>query len=172
MSGDVYNLADCILQQAVVGSGANQLVLSYLKHSLSAQIVSYAAVLQRISKFDQFQKSHCILSLLEFLENIQAGITCRSKPEETLLAPAILSVINWLLQVFHNSLCKTQANNTNNNPIIHDSDLLEKSGTILNNIVRCEFMMAMCCLAKYNDVGKLLFVYYHLFICGRQIYFQ
>lgn len=162
VSGDVYNLADCILQQAVVGSGANQLVLSYLKHSLSAQIVSYAAVLQRISKFDQFQKSHCILSLLEFLENIQGGITCRSKPEETLLAPAILSIINWLLQVFHYSLCKSQTNN----PIINDTDLLEKSGIILNNIVQCEFMMAMCCLAKYNDIGTYIYCFI-LFISAK-----
>lgn len=86
------------------------------------------------------------------MENIQAGITCRSKPEETLLAPAILSIINWLLQVFHYSLLKTQTNN----PLINDTDLLEKSGNILNSIVECEFMMAMCCLAKYNDIGNTI----------------
>ncbi|XP_043785977.1 mediator of RNA polymerase II transcription subunit 24 isoform X2 [Apis laboriosa] len=148
VSGDVYNLADCILQQALVGLGPNQLVLSYLKHSLSSQLVSYAAVLQRISKYDAFHKPHCILSLLEFLESIQIGITCRGKPEEDLLAAAVLSIVNWLLQCYLHTLTKMPQNN----PLTpQPTELMDKPASILKQMLSSDFLCAMMYLAKYDD---------------------
>ncbi|CAD1480836.1 unnamed protein product, partial [Heterotrigona itama] len=148
VSGDVYNLADCILQQALVGLGPNQLVLSYLKHSLSSQLVSYAAVLQRISKYDAFHKPHCILSLLEFLESIQVGITCRGKPEEDLLAAAVLSIVHWLLQCYLHTLTKMPQNS----PLTpQPTELMDKPASILKQMLSSDFLCAMMYLAKYDD---------------------
>ncbi|XP_026324975.1 mediator of RNA polymerase II transcription subunit 24 [Hyposmocoma kahamanoa] len=155
VSGDLYNLADCILQQAMVGCGANQLVISYLKHSLASHLVSYAAVLQRIAKFDAFHKPHCIISLLEFLESFLDSITCRGKLEEEVLAFAVSSIILWLLQVYHYSLTKYPSSNP-----IQCQELLEKSTSLLNSIVNTDFLLGMFYLAKqhdqeeYNEVTK------------------
>lgn len=146
VSGDLYNLADCILQQAMVGCGANQLVISYLKHSLACHLVSFAAVLQRIAKFDAFHKPHCIISLLEFLETFLESITCRGKLEEEVLAYAVSSIILWLLQVFHYSLTKYPASSS-----VQSQELLEKSSVLLNSIVNTDFLIAMFYLAKQND---------------------
>lgn len=149
VSGDLYNLADCILQQAMVGCGANQLVISYLKHSLASHLVSYAAVLQRIAKFDAFHKPHCILSLLEFLESFLDSVTCRGKMEEEVLASAVLSIILWLLQVYHYCLSKYPSSNP-----IQSQELLEKSASILYAMVHTDFLLAMLYLAKQSDTEE------------------
>lgn len=140
VSGDVYNLADCILQQAVVGAGANQLALGYLKHSLSAQLVSHAAVFHRISKYTNFQKTYCVYSLLEFLEGTLNGITCYGKPEETVLASSLLCLAYWLLQVSQN--CSATI------------ELLEKSSFLLKSLLSCNFYLAMMCIARHSETGK------------------
>ncbi|KAI4471323.1 mediator of rna polymerase ii transcription subunit 24 [Holotrichia oblita] len=137
VSGDVYDLADCILQQAVVGSGANQLVLSYLKHSLSSQLVSHAAVLQRLAKFQQLHKTHCVASLLDFLEGILPGITCCGKSEGTKLAAALQVTTSWLLQVLQSCYGQQQ--------------LYKKALSVLREFLACPFYLAMMCLAKYVD---------------------
>jgi mediator of RNA polymerase II transcription subunit 24 len=140
VSGDVYNLADCILQQAVVGAGANQLVLSYLRHSLSAQLVSHAAVLQRLSKYNQLNKVHCVFSLLEFLEGMLPGVTCCGKPEETVLATAILSIACWLLTILLQ--CKGSPH------------LTQKASFLVTTLMNDDFYVSMMCLARYSDPGS------------------
>lgn len=134
VSGDVYNLADCIMQQAVVGSGVNQLVLSYLRHSLSAQLVSHAAVLSQIAKFQLLQRQHCVSSLLDFLAGVLPGVTCCGKSEETQLACALLATTVWLLQVAQQL------------PTLQD-----KVDGILQPLLSSDFYLAMVCLARYVD---------------------
>lgn len=145
VSGDLYNLADCILQQAMVGCGANQVVISYLKHSLASHLVSYGAVLQRIAKFDAFHKPHCLISLLEVLESFLDTITGRGKLEEELLAFAVSSIILWLLQVYHYTLAKYPSSN------LQCQELLEKITSLLKSIVNADFLLAMFYLAKQHD---------------------
>ncbi|XP_015121918.1 mediator of RNA polymerase II transcription subunit 24 [Diachasma alloeum] len=147
VSGDVYNLADCILQQALVGPGPNELILSYLKHSLSSQLVSYAAVLQRISKYDGFHKPHCIICLLEFLETIQVGITCRGRPEEDFLAASVLSIVHWLLQCYLQNLIKLPQQTFIGQAV----NLTEKPANILKQMLSSDFLCAMMYLAKHDD---------------------
>lgn len=158
VSGDVYNLADCILQQAVVGAGANQLVLSYLRHSLSAQLVSHAAVLQRLSKYSQLSKIHCVYSLLEFLEGMLPGITVScGKPEETVLATAVLSVALWLLNILQHCHASTK--------------ITQKTSELLKVLLTDDFYISMMCLAKYNDPGTNIFLHIIIIQPLHQIFF-
>lgn len=148
VSGDVYNLADCILQQAMVGCGANQLVISYLKHSLSAQLVSHAAVLQRIAKFDAFHKPHCVVSLLDFVEGVLDGVTCKGKLEEGILAASVLSLVHWLLQVYHFAISKYPSSIPTHSPYI---ELFDRPASLLNIIINSDFLISMLYLARLDD---------------------
>ena len=64
VSGDVYDLSNCILIQALVVPAPNPLFISYLNHCISSHVVSYGAVLSSISKYQEFSKSQCIICLL------------------------------------------------------------------------------------------------------------
>nr|CAD7399364.1 unnamed protein product [Timema cristinae] len=150
VSGDVYNLADCILQQALAECPTWEHCDILLCVS---QLVSYAAVLQRISKYDGFHKPHCIISLLEFLETIQGGITCRGKPEEGQLAASVLSIVQWLLSCLLHAIKNVSELRTDNMEL---TAMLDKPPTILNEMLKCDFMVAMLCLAKNECVDVYL----------------
>lgn len=75
-------------------------MLSYLRHALCSHLISYAAVLKRISKYDRYENTFAVIALLDLLEAMLAGITCRTKPEEINLANAVLSLVNWLAEAY------------------------------------------------------------------------
>ena len=110
---DAYNLTDVILDQTLIGAGVNKLLLSYLKHSLYSQLISYPAVIKRITQYTQFDRYFCLSALLDFLNSIIDEVNCRSKAEESALIIACLLLVSWLIEITEKLLIKvTDVNNS------------------------------------------------------------
>ena len=107
-SGDDYNLAECLLQQAMTGPAPNQLLLSLLDHCLASQLVSYSATINSVSKFTSFTRPHCTAALLQLLLDHAPFISCRSSsPEDCLsLATALVSLSNWALATLNQTVVR------------------------------------------------------------------
>lgn len=96
---DYPNLAEALLEQAMIGPSPNPLILSYLKYAISSQMVSYSSVLIAISKFEDFSRELCVKSLLEIIDMFSHRLGCQGKAEECIaLCRALLSAVVWLLQ--------------------------------------------------------------------------
>ncbi|KAM4525034.1 mediator of RNA polymerase II transcription subunit 24 [Odontesthes bonariensis] len=96
---DYLNLAEALMEQALIGPSPNPLILSYLKYAISSQMVSYSSVLTAISKFDDFSRELCVKSLLEIMDMFCHRLSCHGKAEECIgLCRALLGVVDWLLQ--------------------------------------------------------------------------
>ncbi|XP_045155638.1 mediator of RNA polymerase II transcription subunit 24 isoform X2 [Echinops telfairi] len=96
---DILNLAEALLEQAMIGPSPNPLILSYLKYAISSQMVSYSSVLTAISKFDDFSRDLCVQALLDIMDMFCDRLSCHGKAEECLgLCRALLSALHWLLR--------------------------------------------------------------------------
>ncbi|XP_072860337.2 mediator of RNA polymerase II transcription subunit 24 isoform X8 [Pogona vitticeps] len=96
---DILNLAEALLEQAMMGPSPNPLFLSYLKYAISSQMVSYSTVLMAISKFDDFSRNLCVQMLLEIMDMFCDRLSCHGKAEECIgLCRALMNVLNWMLR--------------------------------------------------------------------------
>ncbi|CAL9698931.1 unnamed protein product [Knipowitschia caucasica] len=96
---DYLNLAEALMEQAMIGPSPNPLILSYLKYAISSQMVSYSSVLAAISKFDDFSRELCVKSLLEIMDMFCHRLSCHGKAEECIgLCRSLLGITVWLLQ--------------------------------------------------------------------------
>ncbi|XP_076123148.1 mediator of RNA polymerase II transcription subunit 24 [Alosa pseudoharengus] len=96
---DYLNLAEALMEQAMIGPSPNPLILSYLKYAISSQMVSYSSVLTAMSKFDDFSRELCVKSLLEIMDMFSHRLSCHGKAEECIgLCRSLLCVVVWLLQ--------------------------------------------------------------------------
>uniref|UniRef100_W5N5D6 Mediator of RNA polymerase II transcription subunit 24 n=1 Tax=Lepisosteus oculatus TaxID=7918 RepID=W5N5D6_LEPOC len=96
---DYLNLAEALLEQAMIGLSPNPLILSYLKYAISSQMVSYSSILTAVSKFDDFSRELCVKSLLEIMDMFSHQLSCHGKAEECIgLCRSLLAALVWLLQ--------------------------------------------------------------------------
>lgn len=150
VSGDVYDLADCILQQALVGPGPNNLFMSYLMHSLSSRVVSYGAVLSSIGRYQSFYKPYCILSLLDLLKTFQSRIGCHGNEEECIaLCKAVVSVTHWLYSCIFYSISKLAELKQSPEHI----SIMEKSYEALFYFSNSTFIKSLLFVGKFEDQG-------------------
>ncbi|EDW40663.1 mediator of RNA polymerase II transcription subunit 24 [Drosophila sechellia] len=154
VSGDVYNLADCLMQQALIGSTANPLVLNYLKHSLCAHLVSHAAVLRCIAKYDKLERVYCITALLEFLASIVNGVTCRIKSEEAVLPSSVVHLVYWLLQIFARTV---QHYELYGEISAEQSYMLDQTCVVIDRLSQQQFLLSMLYVGCHEELD----------ICGR-----
>uniref|UniRef100_A0A671W3J9 Mediator of RNA polymerase II transcription subunit 24 n=1 Tax=Sparus aurata TaxID=8175 RepID=A0A671W3J9_SPAAU len=95
---DYLNLAEALMEQAMIGPSPNPLILSYLKYAISSQVRD-KAVLSNNGVFDDFSRELCVKSLLEIMDMFCHRLSCHGKAEECIgLCRALLGVVVWLLQ--------------------------------------------------------------------------
>uniref|UniRef100_A0A6A7G5M8 Mediator of RNA polymerase II transcription subunit 24 n=3 Tax=Hirondellea gigas TaxID=1518452 RepID=A0A6A7G5M8_9CRUS len=144
ISGDIYHMSDCILQQALMGPLPNQLILSYLRHSLAAHLVSYGAFIDSISKYESLNKVHCVRALLKLLSDVEEKITCRGKPEDCLaLATSLVAGVRWLLRVILFAAGRVTVSDQLEN--------LKKAVKVLQDYVQSSFLIGMLHIARLED---------------------
>lgn len=128
---------------------ANKLILSYLRHSLCSHLISYAAVFKGISKYEGFDKHQCVIALLEFLESIMEGVTCRGKTEESVLPNAVISVFYWLMKVVLSCLEIPRGKDSLNEQQVF---ILNKTSIVLEKFSSNQFLMSVLFLGKIEDM--------------------
>lgn len=144
---DAANLCDVILEQTLLGAGVNKLLLSYLKHSLHSHLVSYPAVIKRITQYNHYERYFCIKALLDFVISIIGGVTCRSKAEESALMTACMSMVLWLIEMTEKYL----TTNVDHDYAEEQKQCLEKVSKLSRLIVQNQFLMGVLYLAKLED---------------------
>ncbi|CAG2112159.1 unnamed protein product [Medioppia subpectinata] len=166
VSGDVYDLADCILEQALIAPTPNHLFMSYLNHCISSQMVSYGSVLSSVAKYQDWSKPQCVHYLIEFVIKYKDRISCHGNEEECIgLCKAVVSILLWLQLALNQSLAKLQeskqqpnaAQQQTNMQSLHTSDttqfvaIIERCAEFLTFMSSSPFLKALLYVGKLED---------------------
>ncbi|KAI8492083.1 Mediator of RNA polymerase II transcription subunit 24 [Branchiostoma belcheri] len=146
-SMDQYQLAECILQQAFVGPTPNTLVLSYLRHALSSQVVSYGAFLNALTKYEDVTRPLCTRTLLDLLNCYAAHVSCLGTPDSCLLlCKSLVLTVLWLLRCVSQAVEKLKEST-------EYADILRVTGEVLGKLLGNGQTRALLYVGKMEETA-------------------
>ncbi|XP_050418518.1 mediator of RNA polymerase II transcription subunit 24 isoform X3 [Patella vulgata] len=108
-SNEGVDLAEILLQQALVGSSPNSLVLSYLKHIVLSQVIPHSTVFKHISTYDDISKPYCIIALIDIAETFSTKLSFSYGTDSSIqMCKSLLMLVHWLLNNILKCLQKIQ----------------------------------------------------------------
>lgn len=150
--GESKELAEILMQQSLVGSNPNTLILSYLKHSVTSQVIPYSTALGLITKYDEFSKPYCILGLVNMAENIASNFSFVASSDNGLTTCRCLqNTIQWLLLGI---LQSQQRLKESRQPQQEYISIIDKASGAIQKIIEIPTVQALLYVAMSDDMDK------------------
>ncbi|XP_076094612.1 mediator of RNA polymerase II transcription subunit 24-like isoform X1 [Mytilus galloprovincialis] len=150
--GESKELAEILMQQALVGPNPNNLILSYLKHSVTSQVIPYNTALGLITKYDEFSKPYCILGLINMVENIATNFSFVASMDNGLTTCRCLqSTIHWLLIGILQSQQRVKETRQPQQEYI---SIIDRASTAIQKIIELPTVQALLYVAMSDDMDK------------------
>ncbi|XP_071158253.1 mediator of RNA polymerase II transcription subunit 24-like isoform X3 [Mytilus edulis] len=150
--GEAKELAEILMQQALVGPNPNNLILSYLKHSVTSQVIPYNTALGLITKYDEFSKPYCILGLINMVENIATNFSFVASMDNGLTTCRCLqSTIHWLLIGILQSQQRVKETRQPQQEYI---SIIDRASTAIQKIIELPTVQALLYVAMSDDMDK------------------
>jgi len=147
-SGETVDIAEILMQRALVGNSPVALILSYLKHSVLSQMIPFTTVLKYITEFQDFSRPHCVLALLHLAEMFGAKISFSPCPDSPLqMMRTMLQLIHWLLQALLHCLQRLQTNQVPSEYFV----IIDNASRAITNILERGAVRSLLQIARHDS---------------------
>ncbi|GAB1599287.1 mediator of RNA polymerase II transcription subunit 24-like isoform X5 [Argonauta hians] len=147
-SDENCDLAEILLQQALVGTSPNTLVMSYLRHAISSQLISHNIAYRNITKFEDFNRPYCILGLVELIESVTVKFSFACAADSPLvLSRSLQKLLHWLLLCILKSLQRLAEGRQTQEHVT----IIDRTCTAIQKIMQGGPIWALLYIARSED---------------------
>ena len=151
-SGETVDIAEILMQRALVGNSPISLILSYLKHSVLSQMIPFNTVLKYITEFEDFSRPHCVLALLHLAEMFGAKISLSPCPDSPIqMMRTMLMLIHWLLKALLNCLQRLQPDTRPNQVPSEFFVIIDNASRAISNILERRAVRSLLQVARHDS---------------------